>query len=106
MISSGTDFGKLMDKLITCTKSCDTDASSAPTPKKCTTRKYDISNLQFGFMVAVTDAEPLPQCHIICADLLANHSMKPCKLKRHLERKHPTLKDKLLDFFQIKVIWP
>jgi len=54
-----------MDKLITRTKSCDNDASSAPTPKKCKTRKYDISYLQFGFMVAVTDAEPLPQCHII-----------------------------------------
>ncbi len=61
VISSGTDFGKtFMDKFITSMKrSCDDDASSAPTPKKCKTRKYDISYLQFGFTVAGTDAEPL-----------------------------------------------
>ncbi len=92
-----------MDKFITCTKrSCDDDASSAPTPKKCKTRKYDISYLQFGFTVAGTDAELLPQC-VICTDLLANDSMKPCKLKRHLETKHPTLKDKSLNCFYIKL---
>ncbi len=104
VISSGMDFGKkFMDKFITCTKrSCDDDASSAPTPKKCKTRKYDISYLQFGLTVAGTDAEPLPQC-VICAVLLANDSMKPCKLKRHLETKHPTLKDKPLDFFKLKL---
>ncbi|KAI2646338.1 Zinc finger BED domain-containing protein 5 [Labeo rohita] len=85
-----------MDKFITRTKrSCDDD-------KKCKTRKYDISYLQLGFTVAGTDAEPLPQC-VICADLLANDSMKPCKLKRHLETKHPTLKDKPLDFFKLKL---
>ena len=39
--------------------------------------------------VAGTNSEPLPQC-VICADLLANDSMKPCKLKHHLETKHPT----------------
>ncbi len=59
-------------------------------------------DLQFGFMVAGTDAEPLPQC-VICADLLANDSMKPCKLKRHLETKHPTFKDKPLDFFKLQL---
>ncbi len=101
--SSGTDFGKFMDKFITRTKrSCDDNASSAPTPKKCKTQKYDISYLQFGFTVAGTDAEPLPQC-VICADLLANDSMKPCKLKHHLETKHPTLKDKSLDLFKLKL---
>ncbi len=45
------------------------------------------SYLQFGFTVDGTDAEPLPQS-VICADLLANDSMKPCKLKHHLETKH------------------
>ncbi len=102
--SSGMDFGKkFMNKFIIRTKrSCDDDASSAPTPKKCKTRKYDISYLQFGFTVDGTDVEPLPQC-VICADQLANDSMKPYKLKRHLETKHLTLKDKPLDFFKLKL---
>ncbi|KAI2647347.1 SCAN domain-containing protein 3 [Labeo rohita] len=92
-----------MDKFITRTKrSCDEDASSAPTPKKCKTQKYDISYLQLGFKVAGTEAEPLLQC-VICADLLAHDSMKPCKLKHHLETKHLTLKDKPLDFFKLNL---
>ncbi len=62
-----------MEKFITSTKrSCDDDALSAPTPKKCIKRKYDISYLQFGFMVAGTDAEPLPQC-VICATSANTH---------------------------------
>ncbi len=75
VISSGTDFVKrFMDKFITRTKrGCDDDASSAPTPKKCKTRKYDISHLQFGFTVAGTDAEPLPNVSYaqICWQMIA-----------------------------------
>lgn len=58
-----------------------------------------------AFQVAGADAEPLPQC-VMSTDLLANDSMKPCKLKCHLETEHPTLKDKPLTFFQMKVILP
>uniref|UniRef100_A0A8C9QX36 Zinc finger BED domain-containing protein 5-like n=1 Tax=Scleropages formosus TaxID=113540 RepID=A0A8C9QX36_SCLFO len=83
-------------------KYCGDGPSSAPPAKKSKTRKYDERYLQFGFTVAGTDAEPLPQC-VICADLLANDSVKPCKLKCHLETKHPTLKDKSLDFFRLKL---
>ncbi len=98
------DFGKkCMDKFITRMKrSCDDDVSSAPTPKKCRTRKYDISYLQFDFTVAGTDAEPLPQC-VICADLLANDSIKPCKLKRHLKNETPDTQRQTLRFFLIKL---
>ncbi|CAB4059212.1 unnamed protein product [Lepeophtheirus salmonis] len=34
---------------------------------------------------------------------LAHESMKPAKLQRHLETKHPALKDKSIDFFKAKV---
>uniref|UniRef100_A0A8C9RPX8 Zinc finger BED domain-containing protein 5-like n=1 Tax=Scleropages formosus TaxID=113540 RepID=A0A8C9RPX8_SCLFO len=92
-----------MDKFITRAKRSRGDGpSSAPPAKKSKTRKYDESYLQFGFTVTGTDAEPLPQC-VICADLLANDSMKPCKLKFHLETKHPKLKDKPLDFLKLKL---
>ncbi len=101
VISSGTDFGKkFMDKFITRTKrSCDDDAWSAPAPKKCKTRKYDISYLQFGFTVAGTDAEPLPQC-VICTDLLAMIAWSHASWSAILETKHPThSKNKTLRFF-------
>ncbi len=74
LISSRTDFGKkFIDKFITKTKkSCDDDALSAPTQKKCKTRKYDTCYLQFGFTVAGADTELLPQC-VICTDLQPPH---------------------------------
>ena len=39
---------------------------------------------------------------MVCGDTLLNEAMKPSKLIRHLESKHPTLKDKPLDFFERK----
>lgn len=37
--------------------------------------------------------EQRPQC-VVCSEVLANESMKPAKLKRHLETKHLQLKTK------------
>ena len=39
---------------------------------------------------------------VICSEKLANESLKPTKLKRHLETLHPDFVDKPLDFFQRK----
>ena len=39
----------------------------------------------------------------MCGEVLANDSMKPCKLKRHLETKHAGLKDKPTDYFKRKL---
>jgi hypothetical protein len=41
--------------------------------------------IKFGF-VATYDGVPKPQC-VICGDVLANDTMKPSKLKRHLNTK-------------------
>ncbi len=42
-------------------RSCDDDVSSNPTPKKFKHESTTYSGyIQFGFMVAGTDAEPLP----------------------------------------------
>ena len=54
-------------------------ATDAPVAKKPKLRKYDESYLQFGFTVTGT-TEQRPQC-VLCAEVLANDSMKPCKLK-------------------------
>src|SRR4029434_6936431 len=57
-------------------KSQATDAPGAKRPKL---RKYDESYLQFAFTVTGTTKQR-PQC-VLCAEVLANDSMKPCKLK-------------------------
>ncbi|KAI0978254.1 hypothetical protein GJ496_004256 [Pomphorhynchus laevis] len=65
------------------------------------TRKYDSSYIQFGF-VATNDGEvPKPLC-VICGDVLANHSMKPSHLKRHLNTKHKEMSSKSKEFFARK----
>ncbi|KAG0439516.1 SCAN domain-containing protein 3 [Dictyocoela muelleri] len=65
------------------------------------TRKYDSSYIQFGF-VATNDGEvPKPLC-VICGDVLANHSMKPSHLKRHLNTKHKEISSKSKEFFARK----
>lgn len=48
-----------------------------------------------------TKNEPLHQC-IVCFEVLANESMKPSKLERHLSRKHTDYVSKPIDFFQNK----
>ncbi|KAI0980819.1 hypothetical protein GJ496_007868, partial [Pomphorhynchus laevis] len=65
------------------------------------TRKYDSSYIQFGF-VATNDGEvPKPLC-VICGDVLANHSMKPSHLKRHLNTKHKEMSSKSKECFARK----
>ncbi len=68
-----------------------------PAAKKL--RRYDEAYLQFRFTVT---ADLRPQC-VVCAEVLANDSMKPCKLKRHLETKHAGIKNKPAEYFKRKL---
>ena len=43
----------------------------------------------------------MPQC-VVCQKTLAIESMKPFKLNEHLEKVHPDLANKGLDYFKIK----
>jgi zinc finger BED domain-containing protein 5/7/8/9 len=60
-------------------------------------RQYDKDFLKYGFV----ENDKKPQC-VICGDVLANESMKPNKLQRHLATRHAPLKDKPLEFFERK----
>ena len=62
-------------------------------------RRYDPVYLKCGFSYIEDNKGQKPQC-VICNEVLANESMKPSKLRRHLETKHPACKDKLVEFFQ------
>ena len=61
--------------------------------------RYDESFVQFGFIVINTGGEEKPQC-VLCQKVLASSSLKPCKLKRHLETHHPNSTNKGVDFFK------
>ena len=67
-------------------------------PKKM---RYDDSYLKLGFTVIKSSGEDKPQC-VLCSEVLASTSLKPSKLKRHLETKHPSSVNKDVDFLKRK----
>uniref|UniRef100_K7FCM8 DUF4371 domain-containing protein n=1 Tax=Pelodiscus sinensis TaxID=13735 RepID=K7FCM8_PELSI len=62
-------------------------------------RKYSEDYIKFGFTCQEKESMDLPQC-VICFKVLGNDSMKPAKLKLHLEKCHPNLLQKDEDYFE------
>lgn len=67
--------------------------------KKMVKRKYDLDYVKYGFTYIDDKNEHKPRC-VLCSEILAQESMKPSKLKRHLETKHAVYKDKPVEYFQ------
>ena len=61
--------------------------------------KDNQESLNCGFIATGDSHSPSLLC-IICNDQLSSEAMKPPKLLRHMETKHPALKDKPLEFFK------
>ncbi|XP_073405931.1 SCAN domain-containing protein 3-like [Dendrobates tinctorius] len=79
----------------------DEDSMTAKKKKAAFKRKYNESYLNYGFIATGDSNAPSPLC-VICGDQLSNEAMKPSKLARHLQTKHPASKDKPLEFFERK----
>lgn len=62
-------------------------------------RKYDPNYLAYGFTFVESKGKQCPLC-VVCKQILANSSMAPTKLLRHLTTAHPLLKDKPKEYFQ------
>ena len=62
-------------------------------------RWYSESYLKMGFTSVLEDGKEKPQC-VLCYIVLSNEAMKPSKLKRHLQQKHPEHVEKDLNFFE------
>ena len=62
-------------------------------------RKYDESYIQFGFASVIIHSEEKPQC-VLCNKVLSNDSMRPAKLKQHLENVHPQHINKDKTYFE------
>ncbi|XP_078241910.1 SCAN domain-containing protein 3-like [Pogona vitticeps] len=77
------------------------DPKTANKKKAAFKRKYQESYLNYGFIAMGDSHSPSPLC-IICGEQLSNEAMKPSKLLRHMETKHPAFKDKPLEFFKRK----
>ena len=64
-----------------------------------TNRKYDPGYIKYGFTLIKKNNTDLPQC-VICAEVLAESSCCPAKLKRHLSIKHGNLSAQNEDYFK------
>ncbi|KAL6476274.1 hypothetical protein MHYP_G00147730 [Metynnis hypsauchen] len=68
---------------------------------KAKTKKYDEAYVALGFAVTKVGDEERPVC-LLCLKILAADSMKPNKLRCHLNTLHPNHADKPLEFFNRK----
>lgn len=63
-------------------------------------RKYHSYYLKFGFIEKPdSELDPRPLC-VVCFESLSNDALKPSKLERHLNSKHPDLAKKPLEYFK------
>ncbi|CAG4953116.1 unnamed protein product [Parnassius apollo] len=94
--------------IATSTLHIDTESDASTSTKQATAtsqttgkrqRIFKESYIQFGFKCTVLNFEQRPQC-VVRSGVLANESMKPAKLKRNLETKHPQLKNKDESYFK------
>jgi len=67
--------------------------------KSGTKRKFKEEYVEYGFIAMKSDGDQLPFC-LICNKALSNEALAPSKLRRHLETKHPSLKDKTRGYFE------
>lgn len=61
-------------------------------------RKFKPEYIKYGFIALDSNGIQVPFC-LICNEALSNEALVPSKLKRHLDSRHPTLKDKPVDYF-------
>ena len=85
--------------LQTAKRKWDAEKSSVSKPK---VRKYEDNYLAYGFTRNVVNKEERPLC-LICLKTLSNETMKPAKLKRHLETMHTALASKPLAYFEAQL---
>ena len=62
-------------------------------------QKYDNSYIQSGFASVIIHSEEKPQ-NVLCNKVLSNDSMRPAKLKQHLENVHPKHINKDKTYFE------
>lgn len=66
------------------------------------TRRYEAAYIKYGFTcVTQKNGHECPKC-VLCYEILSNECLKPSKLQRHLNQKHPAEAEKPIDFFKRK----
>ncbi|XP_052002455.1 zinc finger BED domain-containing protein 5-like [Xyrauchen texanus] len=94
---------EIVDSLPESSEPCTSTKHKSKTPSdQCRKRrKYQEEFIKYGFTCSTVNDVDHPQC-VICSEVLAHESMKPEKMQRHLETRHPACVEKPIDFFRRK----
>lgn len=63
--------------------------------------RFDESHIKYGFSMIIVGQVEKPQC-VLCYEVLAEMSLKPSKLKRHLQTKHKQHASKDNEYFKFQ----
>uniref|UniRef100_A0A3B3SPJ2 Uncharacterized protein n=1 Tax=Paramormyrops kingsleyae TaxID=1676925 RepID=A0A3B3SPJ2_9TELE len=97
VIHKSKNVEEIVDSLPESSKPC----TSTPSDQSRKRWKYQEEFIKYGFTCCTVDNVDFPQC-VICSEVLFHESMKPGKMQRHLETKHPLFIEKSTDFFRRK----
>ncbi len=103
VIRKSKNVAKIVDSLLESSDPCTSTKHKSKTPsdQSWKRRKYQEEFIKYGFTCSIVNNVDFPQC-VICSEVLAHESMKPGKMQRHLETKHPSFIEKPIDFFRRK----
>ena len=65
--------------------------------------RFDDSYIKYGFSMIKVGQVEKPQC-VLCCEVLAETSLKPSKLKRHLQTKHREQASKDIEYFKLQEV--
>ena len=80
-------------------KNVETDKSQITSNSNTRKRKYNEAFLQYEFTFSSTNNEDGPVC-LICNEYLTSKSLKPAKLKIHLDTRHASYSNKSIHYFE------
>ncbi|XP_067303616.1 zinc finger BED domain-containing protein 5-like [Pseudorasbora parva] len=103
VIRKAKNVEEIVDSLPESSEPCTSTKHKSKTPSdQCRKRrKYQEEFIKYGFTCSTVNDVDHPQC-VICSEVLAHESMKPGKMQRHLETRHPACVEKPIDFFRRK----
>ncbi len=103
VIRKSKNVDEIVDSLLESSEPCTSTKHKSKTSSDQSRkrRKYQEEFIKYGFTCSTVNNVDFPQC-VICSEVLAHESMKPGKMQRHLETKHPSFIEKPIDFFRRK----
>ncbi len=103
VIRKSKNVEKIVDSLLESSEPCTSTKHKSKTPSDQSRKrqKYQEEFIKYGFTCSIVNNIDFPQC-VICSEVLAHENLKPGKMQRQLELKHPSFIENPIDYFRRK----